>query len=163
MSRLEKDYAIIKKFNPIGAKPGSKVQKYHIIDNFLKFWFRFFHRYRDAIEIHNYEFIKTVIQRDFSSYSGKLLEKFFFELLAATKQYNRMGSYWEHGHKNEIDIVAINELEKKLLIAEVKTHERRNSLTRLQYRAIPLLKQYPDYQIQYEQLSLADAKQYLKG
>ena len=124
LSKLENTYNVVKKFKPINAKPGSKLQKYQIDDNFLNFWFRFFHRNYHAMEIHNYDYIKHIIQRDFDGYAGKLLEKFFFELLAATKQFNHMGCYWERGHKNEIDIVAINDLEKKLVLAEVKMSKK---------------------------------------
>ncbi len=36
------------------------------------------------------------------------------------KQYSSIGTWWERGNQNEIDIVAVNDLEKKVLFAEVK-------------------------------------------
>lgn len=161
LDKLENVYHVIKKFNPINAKPHSKLAKYQINDNFLQFWFRFFHKNRDAIEIGNYPFIKEVIKRNFSTYSGKILEKFFFELLAKTQHFNRLGTYWEKGNKNEIDIVGVNDLDKKIVVAEVKTNSRRNSETRLQHRSMGLLKTYTDYSFEYLTLSLKDAEKYL--
>lgn len=161
LDRLENNYRVIKKIKPINAKPNSKLQKYEIIDNFLRFWFRFFHRNRDALEIGNYGFVKDIITRDFKSFSGKTLERFFFELLANTQQFNRIGSYWERGHKNEIDIVAINDIDKTIVVAEVKINPRRNSLTRLEQRATKILQQYHDYHVKYLRLSLKDADAYL--
>ena len=161
LNKLENDYNVIQKIRPIDAKPNSKLVKYQIIDNFLRFWFKFFHRNRDAIEIHNYDYIKAIIKRDFNTYSGLLLEKLFFELLAETKKFNRMGSYWERGYKDEIDIVAINDLDKTIIAAEVKRSKRRNSQARLEHRAAKLLKHYPNYDIEYMRLNLSDAEKYL--
>ena len=161
LEKLENDYNVIQKFKPIDARPNSKLVKYQITDNFLRFWFRFFHRNRGAIEIHNYAYVKKIIKRDFSSYSGRILEKLFFELLAETKRFNRIGTYWGRGHKDEIDIVAINDLEKIIVVAEVKTNSRRNSQARLEHRAARLLENYPDYDVEYLRLSLVDAEQYL--
>lgn len=58
LERLEKDYAVSKKFKPINAKPESKLQKYHIKDLFLKFWFRFIYCNRTAVETGNFTYIK---------------------------------------------------------------------------------------------------------
>ncbi len=48
------------------------------------FWFRFIYRFRTAIEIENFQYIQSIIDRDFSSYCGPLLERFFHQLLAET-------------------------------------------------------------------------------
>ncbi|GAJ18084.1 unnamed protein product, partial [marine sediment metagenome] len=120
LARLEKDYSIIKSVRPLLAKPNARVQKYFIEDNFLNFWFRFVYKYRNAIEIGNYKYVNDIVERDFITYSGHFLEKYFIEKLALTKQYSLIGNYWERRNKNEIDIVAINEKEKKVVIGEVK-------------------------------------------
>ena len=135
LDKLASTYNIIQSVRPIDAKPNAKLVKYQIIDNFLQFWFRFIHRNRDAIEIRNFEFVKEIIKRDFTTYSGRLLERMFVELLIETKRFNRIGSYWRQSGQDEIDIVAINDLEKIILLAEVKRQERRNSQIRLEQRA----------------------------
>jgi len=77
LDRLENEYSIIKKVKPIFAKEGSRTVKYEIIDNFFNFWFRFIYKYKSTIEIENYEYVKEIIKRDFSTYSGRFLEKYF--------------------------------------------------------------------------------------
>lgn len=161
LDKLDSTYSVIQKVKPLDAKPNSKLQKYQFIDNFLQFWFRFFHRNRDAIEIRNFDFIKTLIKRFYDSYKGRLLEKFFYDLLALTGKYNRIACYWEKGHVNEIDLVAVNDLEKILLLAEVKMNKLKNSEVRLEHRAINLISRYPDYTVEYKLLSLEDAQSYL--
>ena len=125
LDKLNSTYSVIQKIKPMDAKPYSKLQKYQFIDNFLQFEFRFFHRNRDAIEIRNFDFIKTLIKRFYDGYKGRLLEKFFYDLMALTGKYNRIACYWERGHVNEIDLVAVNDLEKTLLLAEVKLNKRK--------------------------------------
>lgn len=161
IDRLESSYHVIQKYKPITAKPNSKTQKYRFIDNFLQFWFRFIHRNRDAIEIHNYNFIKEIINRELQTYSGKLLEKFFIEIFASTTKYNRIGSYWERSGENEIDIVAVNDLDKIVVAAEVKMNEQKNSQARLEFRAESLRQYFPGYDIECVRLSLSDAQKYL--
>lgn len=161
LDKLDSTYSVIQKVKPLDAKPNSKLQKYQFIDNFLQFWFRFFHRNRDAIEIRNFDFIKKLIKRFYDSYKGRLLEKFFYDLLALTGKYNRIACYWEKRHVNEIDLVAVNDLEKILLLAEVKMNKLKNSAVRLEHRAINLISRYPDYTVEYKLLSLEDAQSYL--
>jgi len=120
LARLENDYNIIKSIKPLGAKPNSKVQKYEIVDNFLAFWFRFIYKYQSIIEIRNFKRLKEIIKRDFSTFKGKFLEKLFTQLLKEKQKYSAIGSYWERGNKNEIDIVAIDEYKKIILFCEVK-------------------------------------------
>ena len=154
LARLENDYNIIKSHKPIGAKPNSKVQKYEIIDNFLSFWFRFIYKYQSIIEAGNFTRLKEIIDRDISSFKGKFLEKLFIELLKEKQIYTQIGSYWERGNKNEIDIVALDEINKKLLIAEVKLSEKRLNHNDLVLKSQKLIDKYKHYEIEYRLLSL---------
>lgn len=122
---LENEYTIIKKVKPIFAKEGSRTLKYEIIDNFFHFWFRFIYKNRSAIEIENYDYVKSIVKRDFSTYSGRFLEKYFIEKLKASENYSNIGTYWEKSNQNEIDIVAINDDEKIMLISEVKLNAKK--------------------------------------
>ncbi len=112
LDRLENEYNIIKKIKPLFAKQGSRVVKYVIENNFLNFWFRFVYKYRSAIEIGNYDYVKDVVIRDFDTYSGHFLEKYFIEKLSLSKKYSIIGNYCEKGNKNEIDIIDLNQVKK---------------------------------------------------
>lgn len=161
LARLEKDYNLIQSVRPIDAKPQGKLIKYYLKDNFLHFWFKYFHKYRDAIEIKQYAFIKQNILDNFDTYSGHILEKFFTELIISTHQYNRVGKYWERDGMNEIDIVAIDDLNKRLLLCEVKRSTKRNSKEKLIARSQALVSTYRNYETTYLTLSLEDATQFL--
>ena len=157
LDRLENDLGIIKSIKPIFSKPNSRTQKYLIEDNFLSFWFRFVYKYQSAIEIENYDYVKSIIKTDFDAYSGRFLEKYFIEKFKGSKQFNQIGNYWERAHQNEIDIIAINEREKVAVIAEVKLAQKRINLQEVERKSQALLKgELRDYQIIYQGLSLDD-------
>jgi len=160
LERLEKDYNIIRPIKPINAKPNSKLQKYEIDDNFLNFWFRFFYKYASYIESENFNGLKEIIFRDFDTFEGKFLEKMFKELLKLQGKWSKIGSYWERGNKNEIDIVAIDEINKKMLIAEVKLNKKRGSFNELILKSQKLIKEYKDYDIEYKLLSVEDVESF---
>jgi len=156
LERLEKEYSVIQKVKPILAKEGGRLLKYEIIDNFFSFWFRFIYKYKSTIEIENYDYVKAIAKRDFWVYSGRFLEKYFIERLKLSRQFSQIGSYWERGNQNEIDIVAINEIEKRMLIAEVKINPQKISINKLKEKAKKLLDKFPDYEVEFRGFSLED-------
>lgn len=156
LDRLENEYMLIRSVRPVLSKPGGRIQKYAIDDNFLSFWFRFIYKYRSAVEIGNYKYIQHIVERDFDTYSGLFLEKYFREKIASEGVYNVIGSYWEKGNRNELDIVAIDDLHGKALIAEVKMRKERYRLEVLQDKARNLSAKLKDYNIEYRSFSLDD-------
>ena len=156
LERLENDFSLIQKIRPIFASVNSRNIKYKIVDNFLSFWFRFVYKYYSAIEIGNFEYVKEIVNRDYNMYSGTILEKYFRRTIAESKQYNIIGNYWESGNSNEIDIVAVNELHKKIVFAEIKRNKEKVSIPQLQEKSQKLVSQFKDYSIEYKGLALED-------
>ena len=156
LDRLEKEYSIIKKVKPIFAKEGGRVLKYEIIDNFFSFWFRFIYKNRSAIEIENYDYVKQIVKQEYSTYSGKFLEKYFIQKLKNSRKFSQIGTYWERGNQNEIDIVAVNEREKTILIVEVKRNSKKISLDKLKEKSTKLVQKFPNYHIEFEGFSLKE-------
>ncbi len=156
LDRLENEYGLIKKVRPLLAKPGSRIIKYSIEDNFLCFWFRFIYKYRTAVEIGNLDYLKEIFLRDYPAFSGKILEKYFVEKLKSEKQYNLIGNYWEKNNQNEIDIVAVNDLEKKVLFAEVKRNPEKIVIEKLKLKSEKLAQQFNNYKLEYKGYSLND-------
>lgn len=159
LSRLELDYGIIVRYRSIHAKPNTRNSKFKIANNFLNFWFRFIFRHQSAIEIENFDYIKKIIRRDYATYCGPILERFFQKRLAETGDFNQIGAYWEKGHQNEIDIVAVNDFEKRLLIVETKLNKAKINLKALEVKAKSLLMHYSGYSPTFLGLSLEDVLQ----
>lgn len=161
LARLENDYNIIRSIKPINAKLNSKVQKYEIVDNFLAFWFRFIYKYQSLIESENFQRLREIIKRDIDTFKGKFLEKLFVEILKEKKLYTNIGSYWERGNQNEIDIVAIDDINKKLLFCEVKLQGKRANKNELILKSKKLAQEYKDFEMEYRILSLDNVKDFL--
>lgn len=162
LHRLEHDYGIIRSIKPIGAKPNAKVQKYRIEDNFLAFWFRFIYKYQSYIEAESFDSLKAIVRRDFATFQGYYLEKLFIELFKG-EGYARIGSYWERGNRNEIDIVAVDEARRKLILCEVKLSASKLNRDALVVKSQNLLRKFPGYTAEYRLLSVADIDSYLSG
>lgn len=156
LDRLEKEYNIIKRNRPFGAKEGSRSNKYKIEDCFLNFWFRFIYKYRSAVEIGNLDYIRSIVERDYETYSGIILEKYFRAIMMEAKEYSDIQGYWNSKGEDEIDIVAINDVEKRLVFCEVKRNPKRVRLGELEYKAKDIILKYPKYSIEYKRLSLED-------
>lgn len=70
--------------------------------------------------------------------------------------YSNLGTYWERGNQNEIDIVAVNDLKKQVVFAEVKRNKDKIKLSQLKEKSKNLQNQFRDYEVKYLGLSLED-------
>ena len=104
----------------------------------------------------NFDYVKNIIERDYQTYSGMILERYFRQKIAATENLSAIGSYWESGNLNEIDIVALNEYEKTAIIAEVKRNAEKINLNVLKNKSVNLVRQLPNYKIEYRSLSMSE-------
>lgn len=156
LEKLEKEYNIIKRNRPFGAKEGSRSNKYKIEDCFLNFWFRFIYKYRSAVEIGNLDYVREIVERDYETFSGIILEKYFREKMIESKEYSDIQGYWNSKGENEIDIVAVNDMNKRFVICEVKRNPRRINLNELENKTKDIVSKYPSYTIELKGLSLED-------
>ena len=156
LDKLEKEYNIIKRVRPFGAKEGSRTNKYLIEDNFLNLWFRFIYKFRSAVEIGNLDYVRAIVERDYEVYSGIVLEKYFRAKMIDSKEYSDIQGYWNSKGEDEIDIVAVNDFEKYLLFCEVKRNPKKISLALLENKAKELIKKFPKYNVEFRGLSLND-------
>lgn len=120
LTKLENEYEIISKKQPVFEKSSTKNVRYSIDDNFFTFWFRFIYKYGYMLEIENFDALKTIVNRDFETFSGVMLERYFKRVLIESHQYTRIGGWWDRKGENEIDIVAENEIDKSVVFFEVK-------------------------------------------
>ena len=125
LSRLENDYAIITRAQPLFAAPSAKSVRYRLNDSFLIFWFRFLFKYGFMLEIKGYDRVREIIRRDYATFSGFALERYFREKFIESAQWTRIGSWWDRKGENEIDLIAENELERTYAVCEVKRDKSR--------------------------------------
>ena len=129
LTRLEDDYGIIVKQIPVGAKALSKNAVYIVNDNFFSFWFRFVFKYTHILEIGGYRQLRALVKRDYPTFSGLILERYFREKAIESERYTLIGRWWDRKGENEIDMVAANEFDKKVEIYEIKRNRKNIDFT----------------------------------
>lgn len=123
LTKLEDDFGLIEKHQPLFEKTAQKSVRYRLNDNFLSFWFRFIHRFSYMVEIAAFDQLKDIICRDYETFSGRALERYFRESLAESGKYTRIASWWDRKGENEIDLIAENEIRKTADFFEIKRQE----------------------------------------
>lgn len=139
LDNLEKDYDIVRKMRPYLSGEGSKKVRYEISDNFMNFWFRFIYKYRSAVEIQNMKYVQDKVFADYETYSGHILERYIRQQYRETGLYNVVTNYWDKYGSDEIDLVAINEVEHSLVIGEVKRNPEKINLETLKKKSAKIL------------------------
>ena len=111
---------------PITDNINSRHGRYHIKDNFIRFWFRFIYPNLSAIEegILNIELIK----KDYPTYLGKIFEEVVKNLIVRCNilSLTKIGRWW--WKDREIDLITFNELTGEITFIECKWQEQVNSL-----------------------------------
>lgn len=159
LTRLEDDYGIIVKEIPVGAKVLSKNAVYVICDNFFTFWFRFIFKYLHILEIGGYEQLRTLIRRDYATFSGLTLERYFREKAKESKKYTLIGRWWDRKGENEIDMIAANELDCKVEIYEIKRNRKNIDYSVLEDKSekmLAVVHLFNDYDVGIKGLDMQD-------
>jgi len=128
LARLENDYALIRKHQPLFAKPAAKTAHYELTDRFLIFWFRFLYRYSCVLELKGFDQLRELVRRDYAVLSGQALEEYFRHKFAESGKWTRIGAWWDRKGGNELDILAENELDGTYAVCEVKRDKRKIDL-----------------------------------
>lgn len=123
---------LLEKRVPITENNPEKSRKglYYINDNFIEFWFKFVYPYKGELELDNIEFVTEKLRSNFiDSHVSFVFEQVSRELLVDMCRngkidfnISRIGSYWNSN--TEIDVVAIDEQNKRLLAGECKFYEK---------------------------------------
>ncbi|ALM75887.1 ATP-binding protein [Thermococcus barophilus] len=119
--RVLSELGIVKRIVPIFGKRGV----YEIADNYFLFWSRFVNPYYEEIESGFVNAALEDFRANFNQFLGKAFERLAQELLIELSKKNllpfsftKIGRWWHRGE--EIDLVALNEQERKALFVEVK-------------------------------------------
>ena len=159
LTRLEDQYELIAKKQPVFEATSNKNCLYLIRDNFFRFWFRFIFKRQYLIQVRMYDELRGIVKRDYEVFSGHALEGYFREKFMEQGRYSRMGGWWDRKGENEIDIVCENEFSNALDFFEVKRKRREINLKALEGKSAAFFAKNPALrkrQIAFAGLSLED-------
>lgn len=114
------EVGMVKREVPITENVRSRLGRYYISDNFLKFWFRYI--YPNVSSIEEGIFDIDIIKGDYNRYLGHIFEDVSKQFLIKERdkifKFSKIGKWW---HKErEIDIVALNESTEEIMFIECK-------------------------------------------
>ena len=153
---LEKEYSLIERNKPLFSRPESRKARWSLRDNYLRFWFRFIYPNQSMIEMGKYELLREYIVENYEQYSGVVLERYFREKISESERVTQIGSYWDRKGLNEIDLIAINDLDKKAIVVEIKRNPQKINLNQLRIKSDTLKKDLMQYDIEFKGFSMDD-------
>ena len=113
----------IKREIPVTEGERSRMGRYFLKDNFLAFWFRFIYPNLSGIE--EKLFSVEDIREDYNTYMGRIFEQIAKQFVLELNRkemlpfgIKKLGRWWRKGE--EIDLIGMNQREKKALFFEVK-------------------------------------------
>ena len=158
LTKLENDYCLISRYTPMFQKTNRNI-RYQIEDNFLRVWFRYIYKYGYMIEVGANKKLKMVMDNSYTTYTGKVLERYFIAKMIESEEYTQIASWWDRKGENEIDIIAADELEQKVIFYEVKRQAKDINLGILKDKAEHFFQatgKFKKFNIGYQGLSMED-------
>lgn len=156
LKNLEDTFNLIKPIRPLFSKPASRNARYSISDCYLRFFFRFIYANQSLIEFGQYDTLKEIVLRDYETFTGKTLEQYFTAKIQEEKKLTAICGWWDKKSQNEIDVIAINSLEKTCAIYEVKRQAKKINMEALGEKSRQFAANIPDYEISLHGVSMED-------
>ena len=127
---LRKEFNIVKRLTPALSNPAkSRAGHYEIRDNFLSFWFKFIDSKKSLLEQNRYNEMQSYFEEHFNQYVGKKFEQLTLELTRnglfghfdiVNSQWGKIPGKKSSENQYEIDVLAWNKKEQKILLIECK-------------------------------------------
>lgn len=158
ITKLENDYSLISRNMPMFQKSNRNI-RYQIEDNFLRVWFRYIYKYSYMLEVGANGKLKALMEKDYTTYSGRVLERYFRAVMIESEEFTRIASWWDRKGENEIDIIAADELEQKVTFYEVKRQAKDINIGILKDKAVQFFNttgSFQKFSVDYKGLSLDD-------
>ena len=156
LNNLEQDYSYIQRKQSIFSKPGGRNTRWQLNDCFLRFWFRFIIRNQALVEMERNDLLLEIVEKGYEQYSGLVLEQYFRQKWMEEERVTQIGNYWDRKGENEIDMIALNDIDNTAVIAEIKRQRRKCSLTGLSEKTATIAKELSKYTVSQICLSMED-------
>ena len=156
LDNLEEYYSYIHRQQPMFSKPNGRNSRWQLDDCFLRFWFRFIQRNQALVEMERNDLLLEIVEKGYEQYTGLVLEQYFRQKWMEEERVTRVGNYWDRKGLNEIDMIALNEIDKTAVVAEIKRQRRKFSPTELAEKVATLNKELGKYTVKQIGLSMED-------
>ena len=156
LDNLAEEYNYIQRKQPMFSKPNGRNSRWQLDDCFLRFWFRFIMRNQALVEVERNDLLLEIVERGYEQYTGLILEQYFRQKWMEEERVTLVGNYWDRKGENEIDMIALNDIDKTAVVAEIKRQHKRFSPTELANKVATLSKELAQYRVTQIGLSMED-------
>ena len=102
------------------------------------------------------DLLLEIVEKGYEQYTGPTLEQYFRQKWMEEERVTSVGNYWDRKGLNEIDLIALNDIDKTATLAEIKRQRKKISLTDLAEKAATLTKELSKYTVNLIGLSMDD-------
>ena len=92
----------------------------------------------------------------FDQYSGLVLEQYFRQKWMEEERVTLVGNYWDRKGVNDIDMIALNDIDKTAVVAEVKRQRKKLNPSELADIVSSISKKLAKYEVRQIGLTLED-------
>lgn len=156
LDNLETEYSYIHRRQPLFSKPGGRNSRWQLDDCFLRFWFRFILHNQALVEMERNDLLLEIVEHDYEQYSGLVLEQYFRQRWMEEERVTLVGNYWDRKGVNEIDMIALNDIDKTAVVAEVKRQRKKLNPSLLAEKVATIDKYLAKYTITQIGLTMED-------
>ena len=156
LDRLKNEYGFVDNIVPILTKAETKNTRWVVSDMYLRFYFRFLYPCWSYVESGRFDLLRRSMEQSLETYEGHVLEDFFRRRISEQDTYTSVGGYWNRKGDVEIDIVVVDDIDRRCRFIEVKRNREKLDMPLLRKKSEPLLKSLDGYDIVYDGLSMDD-------
>ena len=102
------------------------------------------------------DLLLEIVERNYEQYSGMVLEQYFRQKWMEEERVTIVGNYWDRKGENEIDMIALNDIDKTATVAEIKRNPKKYNPAELTNKVAVLNSHLANYQVTQRGLSLED-------
>ncbi len=158
LKRMEDELGLIRHVSPVFSEPNNRNVRWTVSDPYLKFYFRFVRPATGYVESGRYDLLLRSIKAGLPDYEGRALEDFFRRRISEEDTYTEIGGYWNRKGDVEIDIVVVDDIERKVRLIEVKRNQKKLNMKDLESKRAMIRHELEGYDMSYEGLSSEDVR-----
>ncbi len=136
LNQLENLYGLIERTEPIAENSAKRKRiRYELGDALLDFWYTFCLPNLKMLQSPNPSAIVKEIEAGYPTWAGRVLERLYLRHFRNLGLFTDVGPWWDKKGENEIDLVALNSTEKRIVFAEIKLNPEKIHLEELKKKA----------------------------
>ena len=156
LKRLEEENQYIRHMRPVFSDRGSRNTRWEISDMYLRFFFRYVEPNSSYVESGRYDLLKRRVLPDLPSYEGRVLEDLLRKRISEEWTYTEVGGYWNRKGDVEIDIVVMDDIERRVTFIEVKRNPEKLDMSSLASKVETLRREVDGFEVELRGMSMED-------